>query len=140
MWLMKSFPTFCQLFTWRGFEMQLLSLSSVKHVMYMNRINPWVYFVSLLNSSVTRSLWIIGKTYSVKFAANLFSFSSLNQSSSFSSKMVSSRVGMLHKVHNFDGPMWKTHRVIILSLVMSLNIWFWIKHPILLSYIVPKLS
>ena len=33
--------------------------------------------------SVSRSLLIIDKTYPVKFAPNLFSFSSLNQSSSF---------------------------------------------------------
>ena len=80
--------------------MQLLSLSNFKHGIYMiwteltqlftesvlvlklQRKGPDVPFVSLLNSSVTKSLRIVEKTYPVKLAPNLFSFSSLNQSSS----------------------------------------------------------
>ena len=107
--------------------MQLLSLSNFKHGMYIDQINPSVYWVnfdtrtasggtrgalclSLLNSSVTRSLSIVEKTYSLKLAPNLISFSSINLCL-LSSKIVSSRVGMLHNVHNFDGIMQKTHTV-----------------------------
>ena len=37
---------FCPLLMlWRGFEMQLLSLNNFKHGMYLDRINPNVYWV-----------------------------------------------------------------------------------------------
>ena len=41
---------------------------------------PELPFVSLLNSSVTRSLWIVEKTYSVKHEPDSFSFGLLNGS------------------------------------------------------------
>ena len=41
---------------------------------------PELLFVSLLNSSVTRSLWIVEKTYSVKHEPDSFSFGLLNGS------------------------------------------------------------
>ena len=80
-----------------------------------HREAPGVLFVSLLNSSVTMSLSIVEKTYPVKLAPNLFSFSSINLCL-LSSKVVSSRIRMLHNVHNLDGIMQKTHRVISFQL------------------------
>ena len=52
-------------------------------VLKLQRKGPEVPFVSLINSSVTRSLRIVEKTHPVRLAPNLFSFSSLNKSSSF---------------------------------------------------------
>ena len=85
-------------------------------VLKLQRNGPKVPFVSLLNSSVARSFWIVEKIYPVKLASNLFSFSSLNQSSSSFLKDLRSRVWMLHNVHNFAGPMQKAHRVIYFQL------------------------
>ena len=45
---MEFFTTFCQLLMlWRGFEMQLLSLTNFKHGMYKDRINTTVYWVDI---------------------------------------------------------------------------------------------
>ena len=48
-----------------------------------------VSFVSSLNSSVTRSLWIAEKIYPVELAPNPFFFNLLNRSSSSFLKIVS---------------------------------------------------
>ena len=86
-------------------------------ILKTQRKGPDVPFVSLLNGSGTRSQWIAKKTYSVKPEPNPIFFSSLNcSSSSFLKDFLSSLVGMLHNVHNFDSPMQKTHRIIYFQL------------------------
>ena len=64
-------------------------------------------FVLFLNSSITRSPWVVEKTSPVKPAPDPFSFSSLNRFILLSRKFVSSCVGMLQNVNNFDFPMQK---------------------------------
>ena len=64
-------------------------------------------FVLFLNSSITRSPWVVEKTSPVKPAPDPFSFSSLNRFILLSGKFVSSCVGMLQNVNNFDCPMQK---------------------------------
>ena len=74
-----------------------------------------VPFVSLLNSCVTRSLQTFEKAFPVELAPNPVSFNFLIILCLFFSKILSSRVGMLHNVYNFDGPTQKTHRLICLE-------------------------
>ena len=52
-------------------------------VLKQQRIGSKVTFVTLLNSSVTMSPWIVEKTFPVKLTPNPFSLSSLNCSLSF---------------------------------------------------------
>ena len=83
----SSLPLFGKelLVLWRGFEMKLLFKSNFKLIIHMNRIDlsvywvdsgtktaaegPEVVFVSLLNSYVDRSPWVVEKICHVKLKA-----------------------------------------------------------------------
>ena len=66
--------------TW--IELTQVFLESVLVLKSQRKVSHVEAFVSLLNSSVTMSLWIVEKTYPVKLTPNPLSFSSMNQSSS----------------------------------------------------------
>ena len=72
-------------------------------VLKPQRKGPKVPFVSSLNSFVTRSLWIVENTYSVKLAPNPFFYSSLNRfSSSTVQKMKFSIKGFFSKCEQIN--------------------------------------